>query len=78
MDVRNRKPTVLVETSPERNVPKLKTDDKQLRQAQVGAVTNEANPNILEMWVDGSKVIYTPPGQPVPYLTIDSDYGNDQ
>lgn len=56
-----RYPRMLVETSDLREMPKIKTDDKQLRQAQVGEVENNTSPGLLEyIDVDGNRVVYAP------------------
>jgi hypothetical protein len=57
----NRKPRITVETSTGKEIPKLKTDDKQLRQAVNVPVVNNSSPGILELIDDnGNRVLYTP------------------
>jgi hypothetical protein len=65
-------PRILVEQSEDKNVPKMKTDDKQLRQAQIGSVQNNASVGILEVLTTVGRERYVPDDSVVtPFIQIE-------
>ena len=70
---RGHRPRILVEVLDHRNVPKNKTDDKQLRQAQIGPIVNDGSLAVLEIILeDGTVERYNrPAGGVLAFIQLD-------